>query len=63
MIEIEDAVATSIEDLDLIVDPFHKATILPCAGYLVHPSDYLGFFAEISIRGSSFSSGWARFIL
>jgi len=29
MIEIEDTVAPSLEDLDLIVEPFHKTTILP----------------------------------
>ena len=29
MIEIEYAVATPLEDLDLVVEPFHKTTILP----------------------------------
>ena len=29
-----------------------------CAGYLVHPSDFLGFFAEISIGVSSFPLCW-----
>jgi hypothetical protein len=38
MIEIEDAVATSLEDLDFIVEPFHKTTILN----LLHPTPNFG---------------------
>ena len=36
----------------------HNTRVLACAGYLVHPSDFLGFFAEISIGVSSFPLCW-----